>query len=218
VVHSRQQADLAARLAAPPDVPVAGLPPHLPGGPPVPRETYGGPTRLLSLGIVRDYKGVDLLLEALAAVPGPTLTVVGELWGDAGRRVRGLAADARLRDRVTLIEGYLPATRLPALLASHDVLALPYRSATGSQNALLGHCHGLPVLATRTGTFATDVTDDVDGLLVAPGDVGALAGALRRLADPALVRRLRDGVRPPDLDTPWDRYLEALLGEPGAAA
>jgi hypothetical protein len=45
-----------------------------------------------------------------------------------------------------------------------------------------------------------------------------LAGALRRLADPALVRRLRDGVRPPDLDTPWDRYLEALLGEPGAAA
>jgi glycosyltransferase involved in cell wall biosynthesis len=216
VVHSASQADLAAQLGAPADVRVAALPPHLPGGPPVPREPYDGPTRLLSLGIVRDYKGVDLLLEALAAVPGPTLTVAGELWGEAGRRVRRLAEDPRLRDRVTVIEGYLPATRLPTLLASHDVLALSYRSATGSQNALLGHSHGLPVLATHTGTFATDVTDDVDGLLVEPGDVGALAAALRRLADASLVQRLREGVTAPDLDTPWDRYLQALLGK-GAA-
>jgi glycosyltransferase involved in cell wall biosynthesis len=216
LVHSSSQAELASRLAAPTDVRVAALPPHLPGGPPVEREPYDGPTRLLSLGIVRDYKGIDLLLQALATVPGPTLTIAGELWGEAGRRVRRLAQDPRVHARVTVLEGYLPATRLPALLAAHDVLALPYRSATGSQNALLGHSHGLPVLATRTGTFATDVTDDLDGLLVEPGDIPALADALRRLADASLVQRLRDGVTAPDLDTPWDGYLQALLGE-GAA-
>jgi glycosyltransferase involved in cell wall biosynthesis len=215
VVHSRQQADVATALAAPGDLRVAGLPPHLPGGLPAPRPPYDGPTRLLSLGIVRDYKGVDLLLEALATVPGPTLTVAGELWGEAGRRVRRLAEDARLRDRVTVLGGYLPAARLPALLASHDVLALPYRSATGSQNALLGHTHGLAVLATRTGTFGEDVRDDVDGLLVEPGDVEALAGALRRLADPDVVARLRSGVSAPDLDGPWHAYLQALLGQSG---
>jgi glycosyltransferase involved in cell wall biosynthesis len=57
------------------------------------------------------------------------------------------------------------------------------------------------------------VADDVDGLLVEPGDVGALADALRRLADSGLVQRLREGVTAPDLDTPWDRYLQALLGK-----
>jgi glycosyltransferase involved in cell wall biosynthesis len=166
---------------------------------------------------VRDYKGVDLLMQALAAVPGLTLTVAGELWGDAGRRVRRLALDPRLRDRVIVREGYLPATQLPRLLASHDVLALPYRSATGSQNALLGHGHGLPVLATRTGTFATDVRDGVDGLLVEPGSVEALTTALRRLAEPSFVERLRWGVTAPDLDGPWQRYLDALLRDPGVA-
>jgi glycosyltransferase involved in cell wall biosynthesis len=190
---------------------VAVLPPHLPGGAPAARHPRSGPTRLLALGIVRDYKGVDLLLEALTRVPGPTLTVAGELWGEAGRRVRRLAADPRLRDRVTLVEGYLPASDLPALLAAHDVLALPYRSATGSQNALLGHRHGLAVLATRTGSFATDVDDGVDGVLVDAGDVDALSDALGRLADPDLVRQLQAGVTPPDLDGPWTTYLQALL-------
>lgn len=217
VVHSPEQAGSARQLAAGLDVRVASLPPHLPGGPPVQRVPHDGPTRLLSLGIVRDYKGVDLLMQALADVPGPTLTVAGELWGDAGRRVRRLALDPRLRDRVIVREGYLPATQLPRLLASHDVLALPYRSATGSQNALLGHGHGLPVLATRTGTFATDVRDGVDGLLVEPGSVEALTTALRRLAEPSFVERLRSGVTAPDLDGPWQRYLDALLRDPGVA-
>lgn len=225
LVHSRQQADLAQQVggaAASPavalrDLRVVPLPPHLPGGPPAPRDRHDGPTRLLSLGIVRDYKGVDLLLEALAAVPGPTLTVAGELWGEAGRRVRRLAQDPRLRDRVTVLEGYLPATQLPGLLASHDVLALPYRTATGSQNALLGHQHGLPVLATRTGTFADDVQDGVDGLLVEAGSVDALSQALERLADPDVVERLRAGVSAPDLGTPWEAYLHALLDDARAA-
>ncbi len=218
VVHSDEQAEMARGLAPSVDVRVTPLPPHLPGGPPAPRERHEGPTRLLSLGIVREYKGVDLLLQALAQVPGPTLTVAGELWGEAGRRVRRLAEDPRLRDRVEVLDGYLPASQLPSLLAAHDVLALPYRSATGSQNALLGHRHGLPVLATRTGTFPADVRDGVDGLLVDAGDVQALAAALTRLADRSVVQKLAEGVTPPDLDTPWQPYLDALLHGAGTSA
>ena len=72
--------------------------------------------------------------------------------------------------------GYVPADRLAPLLASHDVLALTYRSATASQNALLGQQHGLPVLASDVGTFGGQVRDGVDGLLVPPGDKAALVG------------------------------------------
>ena len=70
------------------------------------------------------------------------------------------------------------------------------------------------VLASRTGTFTTDVRDGVDGMLVEPGSARALREALHRLADRSLVERLRAGVVPPDLDGPWQRYLEALLAEP----
>ena len=211
LVHSPEQAELARSLGAR-EVREAALPPHLPGGPPVAREPYDGPLRLLALGMVRDYKGTDLLIEALRAVPEARLTVAGELWGAAGERVRELAAEPELAGRVALRSGYVPAPALAGLLAEHDVLALPYRSATSSQNAQLGFAHGMPVLATRTGTFAADVNDEVDGLLVEPDDVPALAAAVRRMADPRTLDRMRAAVHAPDLDTPWQHYLSALLG------
>lgn len=223
VVHSAEQAALAHELGAR-RVEVADLPPHLPGGPRldapagslVPRD---GGVRLLSLGVVRDYKGVDLLLEAVRRSPSARLTVAGELWGEAGRTVRRLAADPELTGRVELREGYVPAAELPALLASHDALVLPYRSGTASQNALLAFAHGLPVVATRTGSFPAQVRDGVDGILVEPGDVDALVEGIARLSDGGL-QRLRDGVQAPDLDGPWDAYVAAVerAAEGGTAA
>ena len=221
LVHSEEQARLAHELHAP-RVSVTDLPPHLPGGSPVERVTHDGPPRLLALGMVRDYKGVDLLMEALARVPGPTLTVAGEMWGASGERVKELARDPRLRDRVEVHGGYVPADRLAPLLASHDVLALTYRSATASQNALLGRQHGLPVLASDVGTFGSQVRDGVDGLLVPAGDMDALVEALRRLADRDYTEQLRAAVRPPDLSGPWANYvgtIEALAAvEPAEGA
>lgn len=211
VVHSGDQERLARELGAR-EVAQVPLPPHLPGGAPLERVPHDGPPRLLALGVVRDYKGIDLLLEALREVPGLRLTVAGEMWGEAGERVRRLAGDPELVDRVDVRDGYVPATALAPLLASHDVLALPYRTATASQNALLAFAHGLPVLATRAGTFTHDVRDGVDGLLVEPGSAPALADALRALAEPDRLDALRRGVRPPDLQTPWRGYLDALLG------
>ena len=219
VVHSDEQASLAASLGAT-HVKELDLPPHLPGGDPAPRpDRAPGDTdvRLLSLGIVRDYKGVDLLADAVRDVPGTRLTVAGELWGDAGRRVRELAADPRLEGRVEVHGGYVPADRIAGLMARHDVVALTYRSATASQNALLARRHGLPVLASAVGTFPDQVRDGVDGVLVPPGDRDALVGALRRLAEPGAVDALRAEVRPPDLAGPWANYvggIEALAAAP----
>lgn len=209
LVHTVEQAETARELGAR-EVLVAAMPPHLPGGPPAPRAPYDGPTRLLALGMVRGYKGVDLAVRAAARVPTVTLTVAGELWGEAGRRVEALAADPALRGRVQVQPGYVPAGRLPQLLAEHDVLTLTYRSATASQNVLLAHAHGLPVLASDVGTFGEQVRDGVDGLLTPPGDEAALVAAVARLADRTFVDRLRSRVRPPDLDRPWIPYLQAL--------
>jgi glycosyltransferase involved in cell wall biosynthesis len=216
VVHSADQARLAAALGAA-HVRELELPPHLPGGPALPRPEHTGPPRLLSLGIVRGYKGVDLLVDALRDVPDLRLTVAGELWGDAGRRVRDLAADPRLAGRVEVHPGYVPADRIAQLMAQHDVVALTYRTATASQNALLARSHGMPVLASAVGTFPEQVRDGLDGLLVPPSDRPALVAALRHLAEPGVVDRLRAEVPLPDLAGPWANYvgaIEALAAAP----
>lgn len=221
VVHSDEQARLAAELGAT-RVKELDLPPHLPGGPPEPRpERPAGDSdvRLLSLGIVRDYKGVDLLVDAMRDVPGVRLTVAGELWGEAGRRVRELAADPRLEGRVEVHGGYVPADRIAGLMARHDVFALTYRTATASQNALMARHHGLPVLASAVGTFPEQVRDGVDGLLVPPDDRTALVAALWLLTEPGVAERLRAEVREPDLAGPWAHYvggIESLAAPPAS--
>jgi glycosyltransferase involved in cell wall biosynthesis len=167
--------------------------------------------RLLFFGLVRPYKGLDVLLRALAAGPDDVaLTVAGEFWGGLAD-TRALVAELGLADRVELRPGYVDAAEVPALFAAADALLLPYRSATASQNVDLARLHGLPVVASRVGTLATAVHDGVDGLLVPPDDPDALAAALRRLYEPGVLAQLRDKVEPPVVDGGWERYLDAAL-------
>jgi glycosyltransferase involved in cell wall biosynthesis len=232
IVHSAAQAALAETLTTAP-VQVAALPPHLPHTGPVPAGTVapagpaslagpagpapsavtgppGSRRRLLFFGIVRPYKGLDILLRALAEVgPEVSLTVAGEIW--AGREdLLRLISDLGLQDRVTMPGAYVPAADVPALFAAADALVLPYRSATASQNALIAFRFGLPVIASRAGAIADAVEDGVNGILCAPGDAGDLARAIRALCAPGTLERLRTGVPSLDPGPLWDDYLAAM--------
>jgi glycosyltransferase involved in cell wall biosynthesis len=207
LTHSEQQAELARELAPGKPVSVAGLPPHLPS-------THAGKSekvhrRLLFFGIVRPYKGLDLLLRALPE--GVGLTVAGEFWGGLDE-TKALIDELGAGDRVELRPGYVAAEDVPELFASADALVLPYRNATASQNVWLGHEHGVPVIATRVGALADHVTDGVDGLLVEPGDAGALREAIERFYASGEPERLRSGVKAVDPDPFWAAYTGALLG------
>src|SRR6478735_4417000 len=160
LVHSADQATVAHELGAR-RVSVADLPPHIPGGDPIHRGPRPGPTRLLALGLIREYKGIDVLLRAMRTVPEVTLTIAGEIWGANRGVISRLASDPALAGRVEIRDGYVPADALASLLADHDVLALPYRSATASQNVILGHAHGLPVLASDIAPFSQQVAEGV---------------------------------------------------------
>jgi glycosyltransferase involved in cell wall biosynthesis len=212
IVHSSEQAALAGTLTSAP-VQVAALPPHLPHtGPVLPAgpEPQGPHHRLLFFGIVRRYKGLDLLLRALAEVGPPvSLTVAGEIWEGRDDLLR-LISDLGLPGRVTLSGGYVPTGDIPAIFAAADALVLPYRSATASQNALIAFQLGVPVIASRAGAIADAVEDGVNGILCAPGDAGDLARAIKALYEPGVLDRLRRGVRPPGPGL-WDDYLAAVV-------
>jgi D-inositol-3-phosphate glycosyltransferase len=217
LVHSAAEAERAATLTEAP-VTVAALPPHLPGGHVDVLAAGQRPVRrrLLFFGLVRPYKGLDVLLRALATGPDDvSLTVAGEFWGGT-EATETLVRDLALTDRVTLRPGYVAAEDIAALFADADALVLPYRSGTASQNAYLAFEHGIPVVATRVGTLGETVRDGVDGLLADPDDVASLAAALRRLYEPGVLDGLRAGVRPVDADAPWASYVDAVEAALGA--
>ncbi len=228
LTHSAAEAARARALAPDAQVAAVRMPPHLPAAVPAPGPVdhaapdhdqaefspihQSAPCRLLFFGIVRPYKGLDVLLGAMARVsPDVTLTVAGEFWGKAEEETRALVGRLGLTGRVTLRPGYVSADQIPALFAAADALVLPYRSATSSQNAWLAFAHGVPVVVTRAGTLADAVRDGVDGVVCEPGDEDDLARALDRISAPGEVARLRSAVRAADPEEYWTPYLEALL-------
>ena len=226
LTHSATEAARARALAPEALVAAARMPPHLPAAAPAAhlnghagnqaaeRAAVPGPPscRLLFFGIVRPYKGLDVLLRALARAPRHVvLTVAGEFWGKAEAETRTLIGELGLDGRVMLRPGYVPADQIPALFAGTDALVLPYRSATSSQNAWLAFEFGVPVVVTRAGTLADAVRDGVDGVVCEPGDEDDLLRALVRVSAPGESDRLRSAVRAADPGGYWDAYLQALL-------
>ena len=215
LVHTPAERAALAELTVRP-VAVSALPPHLPSGT---RRSggEGGPPlrRLLFFGKIRHYKGVDILLRALARLDGVRLSIVGEIHQDVAG-LRALIGKLGLADRVELHPEYLPAERIPSLFAEVDALVLPYRTATASQLVALAHWHGLPTVVTRVGNFPDVVSDGVDGLLCTPDDADDLVRALRELYQPGRLAALRAAVRPPESEQVWADYLATLAALAGA--
>ena len=187
---------------------------------PVARGSTGGPLRLLSVATLNPGKGHDLLLHALAGLrdTGWRLTCAGSLTRHPPtvERVRATMRTLRLEDRVELV-GELDATGLAAAYDASDVFVLATRQETYGMAVAEALAHGLPVVATATGAIPALVGDEA-GVVVPPENVGALAGALRRvLGDAALRASLADGARRvrerlPSWDHAAGRLSAALAG------
>jgi rhamnosyl/mannosyltransferase len=145
---------------------------------------------VLFVGVLERYKAVDVLAEAwrLAAprVPDATLHLVGRgaLREIPARLVRDLAAQTRWTESLSTPE-------VARALDEAWVLALPSRSEGLGRVVVEAFCRGRGVVGSRVGGIPDLVEDGVSGLLVPPGDAGALADALVRvLLDRALAERL----------------------------
>jgi len=210
VVHLEAQAAEARALTGKP-IHVAQLAPHMPKGFARRTPLAGQHRRLIFFGLVRPYKGLDVLLRALAVgPPGVRLRVAGEFWGGTAATLE-LCRELGIADRVELRDGYVAADEVPTLFSDVDALVLPYRTATGSQGVWTGFEFGVPVIATRAGHLADDIREEVDGLVAEPDDVASLAEALNRFYQPDTCEKMRSAVRPVDPQPYWDRYLDVLL-------
>jgi len=168
----------------------------------------------LFLGLIRPYKGVDLLLEAIARQPAGSnwfLVVAGEPWGNLGNRLSEQVRRLGIADRVRLELGWVPEPEVPRLLAAADLVVLPYRSGSQSAVAPLALGAGVPVLSTAVGGLPEVVRHGVDGWLVAPGSVEELTRAFEELDGPRLAE-LAEGARQGRGRFTWDGYAEALEG------
>ncbi|MFP5362088.1 MAG: glycosyltransferase [Thermoleophilia bacterium] len=174
----------------------------------VPRAADG----VLFVGRMREYKGLPVLLDAIARVPRLRLRLVGN--GPERDRLVRLARALQITDRVEFL-GEIDAAALDAELRCARALVLPsIRRSEAFGIVLVEALHrGTPLITTELGTATSWVNQDgVTGLVVPPGDPDRLGKALQRLiTDDALWRMLSAGAaRRAELFTA-ERMLEATM-------
>lgn len=167
--------------------------------------------RVLWVNRLDPQKGFGVALEAFARLarelPGLTFVVVGE--GRDRRLVETLPAD--LRARVEL-RGAVPHEDLPRHYAGASVFVAPALGQESFGMVLVeAMAAGVPVVASDIPGYREVVRDGVDGLLVPPGDPGALAAAVRRvLEEPGLAERLRAAGRARAEGFRWEAVVEQV--------
>jgi glycosyltransferase involved in cell wall biosynthesis len=137
---------------------------------------------VLFFGYIRKYKGLDLLLEALALVrqslPKIFLIVAGEAKDDFDV-YRRLIDGKGLGEIVRLDIQYVPLDQMAAYFGAADVVALPYRRVFQSGLVRLAYAYKRPVLATQVGDLPMIVENGKTGYLIPPHSVNSLAEAIK---------------------------------------
>ena len=170
------------------------------------RALPGDRRELLYVGRLAADKGVINLVEALRLCPELRLTIVGE-----GPQRAALEAAASGLDNVRFAGRCAPA-EMPAHMARAGILVLPSLRNEGLPNVLLeAMARGLAVIASRNAGIPDLITDGESGLLVAPGDVAALAAALKRMSEDEPLRlALRSRAHETVRRYAWPQVIERL--------
>jgi glycosyltransferase involved in cell wall biosynthesis len=152
----------------------------LPEERPLPAELAGaeGPV-ILAFGLIRPYKGLEVLLGAFAHVKGAELWIVGNPRTDVAP-LRALAE--RAPGRVRFVTRFVADEEIPAIFRRADLVALPYLDAEHSGVLYTGLAFGKPLVTSAVGGFP-EVAETGAARLVPPGDAVALAGTLQELVD-----------------------------------
>lgn len=166
---------------------------------------------ILFFGLIRDYKGLDLLIEAFAQLNAThQLVIAGEAYGDFAKYQRMIDAHPS-RDRIHVFQRFIGDAEVPAFFSAADCLVLPYRSATQSGVTAIAFHFGVPVIATDVGGLAEIVTHERTGLIVPKPDASAIAQGIKTFFEGDRSQRLRGNFNEVRKELSWDRFADGLV-------
>jgi glycosyltransferase involved in cell wall biosynthesis len=166
------------------------------------------PVELLFFGLVRRYKGLDVLLSALERLERTDVhcSIVGEFW----HRDESLLERARRLPRVDVVPRFVSDTEAAEYFQRADVVVLPYRGASGSAVVPLAYQYERPVIATRVGGLPDVIVDGETGFLVPPEDPAAIAALLERLSAEKLAA-MRPAIDRFSRTLTWERLADEIV-------
>ena len=138
-----------------------------------------GKKNLLFFGLIREYKGLDILLEAFNRLDDTyQLIVAGEPYGSFEKYQR-IIDNSPAKDRIRLFTRYIKDSEVKDYFSAADLAVLPYRSATQSGISAIAYHFEVPMVVTDVGGLRQTIGDCGTGLVAPKADPDLIAGEIR---------------------------------------
>lgn len=168
---------------------------------------------LLFFGFVREYKGLDLLLEAFSdnrmKEREIKLIVAGEFYENE-KRYKELIHKYDLSDKIIIYNRFIRDDEVPLFFSVADILVQPYKSASQSGVTQIAFHFGLPMLVTDVGGLREVVTNGVDGYVVSPDPV-CIAENIVDYYDNDRRDRFSESVKKKKEKFSWDKMTNTII-------
>jgi glycosyltransferase involved in cell wall biosynthesis len=165
---------------------------------------------VLFFGLVRAYKGLDMLLEATARLKASNrkLIIAGEFYDDV-EKYRAQIAALGLSEDVIIHDRFIGDDEITLYFSLSDLLVLPYRSATQSGVTQIAYHFDVPMIVTNVGGLPEIVHDGVVGYVCEPTSK-SIAAAIEKFYTGDNAANLRANFPEEKKRFSWDAAADAL--------
>ena len=171
-----------------------------------------GMKNILFFGLIREYKGLDILIEAFGRLgDGYQLIIAGEPYGSFDKYARLIDACPG-KERIRLFPQYVKDDEVNRYFSAADVCVLPYRSATQSGISSISYHFDLPMITTDVGGLREAIGESGTGMVVGSPDPTLIADAIRDYFDhPEGIARMKENITKEKERLSWKTFCDRLL-------
>lgn len=168
---------------------------------------------ILFFGFIRDYKGLDILLHAMAnkkisELP-VKLIVAGEFYASEQEYFK-IIREKGLGNKVILHTKFIPSELVASYFCASDLVVQPYKDASQSGVTQIAYHYDVPMVVTRVGALAEMVPHNVAGMVVNP-DAQEVAQAIYRFFHENLAQKFIPGVEAQKKRFSWKNLVDAIF-------
>jgi glycosyltransferase involved in cell wall biosynthesis len=171
-----------------------------------------GKKNLLFFGLIRAYKGLDILLEAFGKLDESyQLIVAGEPYGSFEKYQRIIDASPA-KDRIKLFTRYIKDSEVKTYFSAADLAVLPYRSATQSGISAIAYHFEVPMVVTDVGGLRQSIGDCGTGFVAPRADVDSILKEIRGYFADANTKALCvNAIRAEKERLSWKSFSKSLI-------
>ena len=166
---------------------------------------------LLFFGFIRDYKGLDLLIQAMNVLDDTyQLLIAGEVYGSFDR-YQELIDNSKAKQRIALYNQYIGDNEVSDYFSAADVCVLPYKSATQSGITSIANHYNLPIIATNVGGLKETIHHHQTGLIVDKPEISDIAATIKTYFDSNFKANFAAEIEKEKLENSWENFVAKII-------